>query len=242
MIPALIPARGGSKGVPGKNITLVNHYPLLCYTITACQECPEIGEVYVSSDYPDIQTIARSCGAQVIDRPSYLSQDTSTDYDVIRHFFDDYHQYKKVAYMRPTTPLRDSLTISQAVNKAESLDHEFTGLRSMHEASDGPYKMFKIGSSGLCEGFFPDFNGETDYTNLPRQTFPQAYIPNGYIDIALRSTAEQDADFGTRVLPWITEPVIEIDTSHELDLLKCYLELYGHTTLDSLRHKYPNGV
>lgn len=239
MIPALIPARGGSKGIPGKNIALVQGYPLLSYSIVACQECPEISEIYVSSDCPEILTTALLYGCNTIHRPSDLAQDRSTDYDVLKHFFAVHPRHDMVAYMRPTTPLRTPLTIARAIEKIEKWDEDITGLRSMHEAAEGPYKMMKMGKDGLCEGFFPDFQGERDYTNLPRQTFPTSYLPNGYIDIALRYIVEElGTDFGLRALPFVTDPVIEIDTHHQMMMLQCYLKLYGDRTLDILRAKY----
>ena len=242
-IPALIPARGGSKGVPHKNIIRVHSYPLLAYTIVACKESSQIGSVFVSTDCEKISEVAREYDARILKRPSELAQDNSTDYAVISHFFKCFPGYDKVAYMRPTTPLRDPGVLDAAIQKLDKSKTDYSGLRSMHLAPEGPYKMLQVDETGLCKGFFEDFQGEKDYTNLPRQTFPRAYIPNGYIDIALRATAEElGTDFGPSILPHITSPTIEIDTSYELDLLRCFISMYGDYNLDTLVNRYPPSV
>ena len=112
-----------------------------------------------------------------------------------------------------------------------------SGMRSMHEMPEPPYKVFKI-ENGFCEGFFEDYNGIKDYTNLPRQTFPLAYQPNGYIDISKKETAALGVSaFGQRIIPAITEYVTEIDVEYEFKLLEFQLENQNSLLLESL-YKY----
>ena len=109
-----------------------------------------------------------------------------------------------------------------------------SGLRSMHEMPEPPYKVFKI-EDGYCKGFFKHFKGIKDYTNLPRQTFPKAYQPNGYIDIAKRETINLGGSaFGQEIMPVITEHVTEVDMEYEFDILTHQLETTGHTLLNIL--------
>ena len=104
-IPALIPARGGSKAVPRKNIKLINNHPLIAYSIIACKLSNKISDVFVSTDDREIAAIAIKYGAKVpFLRPRQYASDSSGDWEVINHFFENI-EADHVAYMRPTTPL-----------------------------------------------------------------------------------------------------------------------------------------
>jgi len=237
-ITALIPARGGSKGVPGKNIKELHGFPLLAYSIEACIECAGIGRVVVSTDSDEIAKVARHYGAEVpFIRPAEFAQDNSTDYDVINHFFDQTED-EEVAYLRPTTPLRDPKKLTEYINFFFENKVSMSGLRSMHELPEPPYKMFRV-EDGYCKGFFKEFNGIKDYTNLPRQTFPKAYQPNGYMDISKRHTLrDADTSFGMKIMPVITEPVTEVDMQHEFDLLNFQLSAEKNVLLENLKDKF----
>ena len=143
---ALIPARGGSKGVPKKNLRPLGGHPLIAFSIAAAQQCPEIGRVIVSTDSPEIADVARTYGAEVpFLRPSALAQDASTDREVIHHALEwlrthEGRQPDLVIQLRPTTPLRDPALLSAAVQFFRSRD-EATSLRSVHELSEPPQKM-----------------------------------------------------------------------------------------------------
>ena len=92
-------------------------------------------------------------------------------------------------------------------------------MRSAHELSESPYKFFKI-ENGIFAGFFDEFNGIKDYSNLPRQAFPKAYHPNGYIDILKKDVVLSGKDFGEKILPAITPVVIEADTLSDFEMLE----------------------
>ena len=104
-ITALIPARGGSKGVPRKNIKLLGGTPLISYSIKACMESNYIDRIIVSTEDEEIAYVAKKLGAEVpFMRPDNLAQDKSTDYEVLQHFFTQV-KVGEVALVRPTTPL-----------------------------------------------------------------------------------------------------------------------------------------
>lgn len=219
-LTALIPARGGSKGVPEKNIKALKDHPLLSYSIAACKLSKNIDQIIVSTDDEKIAKIAEYYGAKVPGlRPKHLADDTSTDWDVVNHFFDN-NNIEEVIYFRPTTPLREPSFIDKCIEIYFDNKNDASGFRSMHEIPEPPYKMFMI-ENGYCKGFFSDFNGIKDYTNLPRQTFPKAYQPNGYIDIVKRITVNTcKTAFGTKIFPFITPVVTEIDTIEEFEILQ----------------------
>ena len=238
-ISALIPARGGSKGVPKKNIKLLQGYPLIAYSIMACKMSEMIGRVIVSTDDKEIAELSLKFGAEVpFMRPPELATDKSTDNDVINHYFEKTGDLE-VAYIRPTTPLRDPSRIDQYLNTYfETQKGSSTGVRSVHELPESPYKMFQLDERGYCCGFFDDFTGIKNYTNLPRQIFPRAYQPNGYLDIVKKSTLSAGDAFGDEILPIITDFVIEVDTPFQFDLLEYQLNSKGHLLLDEIKNEY----
>ena len=219
-LTALIPARGGSKGVPKKNVKRLRGHPLLAYSIAACKLSNSVDKIIVSTDDEKIAECARHYGATVPAlRPKHLAGDTSTDWDVINYFFDN-NDVEEVVYLRPTTPLRKPSLIDKCIGIYFDNKDNASGFRSMHEIPEPPYKMLMI-EDGYCKGFFNDFNGIKDYTNLPRQMFPKAYQPNGYVDIAKRNTVNNyTTAFGTKVFPFVTPAVTEVDTIEEFELLE----------------------
>ena len=108
---AIIPARGGSKGLPKKNIKVMNGKPLIAWTIENAKKCPYIDEIYVSTDSQEIADVCENFGIKVPElRPDYLASDTSTSADVVIHVLDTLEkQGKKFDYfmlLEPTSPLR----------------------------------------------------------------------------------------------------------------------------------------
>tara|TARA_Y100000310_G_scaffold122315_1_gene120973 strand:- start:12381 stop:13106 length:726 start_codon:yes stop_codon:yes gene_type:complete len=237
-ITALIPARGGSKGVPGKNIRTLCGYPLIAYSIMACKLSKNINRVIVSTDSQKIADIALKFGAEVpFIRPPEFAEDNSTDLQVIQHYFDN-SEVKELAYLRPTTPLRDPEILDKNIELFFKNRNLMSGMRSMSEMPEPPYKVFKI-ENGFCKGFFEDYNGIKDYTNLPRQIFPLAYQPNGYLDISKRETAALGISaFGQKIIPAITEHVTEIDMEYEFKLLEFQLDTLDSKLLDNLKRAY----
>ena len=234
-LTALIPARGGSKGVPRKNIHNLAGYPLLAYSIAACKRCAGIDRVVVSTDDEEIASVARRFGADVpFMRPSEFSQDDSTDLQVIEHFYSA-EGAQDLALVRPTTPLRDPKIMGGFIENYFENRDSITGMRSAHKLPESPYKFFKI-IDGTFAGFFDDFNGVKDYTNLPRQMFPKAYHPNGYIDIIKKETALEGSDFGFKILPAITEFVFEIDHAHHFEFLEGHIRMGRDILLKELEN------
>tara|TARA_Y100000310_G_C20693477_1_gene823901 strand:- start:3429 stop:4163 length:735 start_codon:yes stop_codon:yes gene_type:complete len=237
-IMALIPARSGSKSVPHKNIKDVHGHPLIAYTILAALQCVRISRVIVSTDSKKIANVAKNYGAEIpFIRPDALAQDLSTDLDVIKHFFDNV-DVNEVAYLRPTSPLRDPQKMSEIIDFYFSNSHKCSGVRSMQENPQPPYKVFKIEKDGYGSGFFADFDGIKEYTSLPRQMFPQSYMPNGYVDVCKKSTLLQGKSaFGAKIIPYITDHLIDLDTQAEFNLLDFQLSSQGHILLSLLNNK-----
>lgn len=236
-INALIPARGGSKGVLKKNIKNLGGHPLIAYSIAACKESKYVENIYISTDDEEIAKIAKEYGAQVpFMRPEKYSQDHSTDNDVLKHYFE-HISGDEIAFIRPTTPLRNPEYIDKCIKEYYTKNKELcSSVRSVHILPECPYKMYKLSEDGYCEGFFQDFKGRKNYSNLPRQMFPVAYHPNGYIDIIKKSEAQTSNTFGDRVLPFITDFSIEVDTQEQFDLLELKVEKEGSELLRAIKN------
>lgn len=222
---ALIPARGGSKSVPKKNIRELQNYPLIAYSIAAAKLAENIERVIVSTDSEEIAAIARQYGAEVpFLRPAEYAQDNSPDIDVVKHAIEWlYDSEEKIpeyfVHLRPTTPIRNPAHIDEAICQIKK-DCGATSLRSGSLCVHPPYKWFKQDGTYLK----PLMDGMTcDEANMPRQDFPAVYIPNGYVDIIKTDfVIKTDLLHGDRMLCYSTEEVPDIDT--EMDLKK--LDLY----------------
>ncbi len=215
-IMALIPARGGSKGIPRKNLIMVAGKPLIAYSIEQALASHNISRTIVSTDDAEIAEVARHFGAQVpFLRPPEFAQDHSPDIDVFRHalgWLRDREGYicQLVVHLRPTGPVRRVKLIDQAIETM--LNHpEADSLRSVSWPVQTPYKMWRIVDDYLQPLLAVEGMGEP-YC-MPRQSLPEVYWQNGYVDIVRPHVVlELDMMCGHKILPFIIrEPVLEID-------------------------------
>ena len=241
MVVALIPARGGSKGVPRKNLQLVQGYPLIAYSIIAAQSAAGIDRVVVSTDSEEIASVARHFGAEVpFLRPSIYAQDNSPDQDFVNHALTWFKENEKTVpdlfvHLRPTTPLREPFLIDQAINKIKQYP-QATSLRSAHACSESPFKWF------LLKGdFFSGLNtDDMDFLNNPRQKFPQVYIPNGYVDVLRTKYIEATGHIhGQNVLSFITPSCTEIDVLEDFNRLDFEVQNSISSLIHHLKSNYP---
>jgi N-acylneuraminate cytidylyltransferase/CMP-N,N'-diacetyllegionaminic acid synthase len=177
---AIIPARGGSKGLPGKNIRPLAGVPLICHTIKSALESKNITRVIVSTDDNDIASVARECGAEVpFIRPVKLSKDNSMVMDTYFYIIEMLKKEKQVdtpyfIALLPTAPLRVSEDIDAAIKIFES--NKADSVISVTE-SEVPLEWYrKIDDHGILTGYFPNENAINN-----RQDFKKSYVPNGAI-------------------------------------------------------------
>jgi N-acylneuraminate cytidylyltransferase len=226
-ICAIIPARGGSKGVPGKNIRSVAGHPLVAYSIAAARCCPRIDRVIVSTDSPEIAGICLRYGAETpFLRPPELAGDVSSDREFVLHALEWFSRNEgrmpdALVHLRPTTPLRDPRVITAGIDDYCS-NGTATSLRSVHLAVHTPYKWFRE-ESGYLYGLFPA--DRPGYANLPRQLFPPVYIPNGYVDVLRTEFILRAQDIhGERIRAFVTEEVPDLDTPADFEDVERRLE------------------
>ncbi|VEN74507.1 Cytidylyltransferase [Candidatus Desulfarcum epimagneticum] len=241
-IYAIIPARGGSKGVPGKNIKMLSGHPLIAYSITSAKMSRMIDRVVVSTDSGEIADISKYYGAEVpFLRPESLSLDDSKDVEFMLHAIKWFEQNEGSApdywaHLRPTTPLRDPLIVDEAIERAIG-SSDMDCLRSAHKASESPFKWFIMNENGNFEGVANRFSNEE--LNDPRQNFPDVYIPDGYVDVLRTSYVKQSSSIhGPNMTGFVSPYCVEVDTINDFDLLEFLIKKKGSPLLDYLTETY----
>jgi len=212
-ILALIPARGGSKSIPRKNVIEIAGKPLIAWSILQALESGRITRVVVSTDDDEIAAIAKEYGAEVpFIRPSEYADDRAPDIDVFRHalaFLAESESYysEMVVHLRPTGPVRRVSDVDDAIDLLRS-HPEADSVRSVSLVQQSPYKMWRLLEDGTMEPLLrlPDLS---DCQSHPRQVLPPAYWQNGYLDVLRpRAVFEKESMWGSTVLPFFVETML----------------------------------
>lgn len=191
---ALIPARGGSKGIPRKNIRLVGNKPLIAWTIEAAHESELISRTVVSTEDREIADIAQQYGAEVpCYRPDNLAEDTSDTLDAVLYTLDFLEQKEGytpdyVVLLQPTSPLRRSEDVDAAIRF--TIDRHADSVVSICEAKPHPLLSKTLIQNGTLMEYIP---GASDYSR--RQDFPAVYSLNGALYINSISSLKKDRKF-----------------------------------------------
>jgi len=219
-ILALIPARGGSKGIPRKNIRSFAGFPLIAWSIAAGLQSRSISRVIVSTDNEEIAEVAREYGAEApFMRPRELAQDRTTDLPVFEHalkWLEDIEGYKPsiVVQLRPTSPIRPADCVDSAVRIL--VEHENAdSVRGVVPAGQNPYKMWRFNGYDRPMKPLLTVDGITEPYNAPRQILPPAYWQTGHIDAIRASTITRKHSLtGSVVYPLVIDPryIVDIDT------------------------------
>jgi CMP-N,N'-diacetyllegionaminic acid synthase len=243
IITAIIPARGGSKGIPHKNIIKIAGYPLIAYSIAAAKLSTMINRIIVSTDSEEIANIGKKYGAEVpFLRPSKFATDKSPDIEFIQHalswFADNEHTVPDLlVHLRPTTPLRDPDVIDEAINQFIQKP-QATCLRSAHEIRESPYKMFGV-KRGYFVGLFPT-DPRPEYYNLPRQSFPPVYQPDGYVDILKSKYIIKSGKLhGDKILAFVCEDTGELDRKEDVERVEYFLTKKHYKIYKYLKNNFP---
>jgi CMP-N,N'-diacetyllegionaminic acid synthase len=222
---AVIPARGGSKGVPQKNIRLLAGKPLIGYTIDAARDSQELSRWIVSTDDEAIARVSRECGAEVpFMRPELLATDSAKAIPVIQHALQemeerDNTQYDAVMMLQPTTPFRTAEDIDQAIRILRD-----TGADSVISVVDveghHPARMKFLKDGRLIDPPYCEA-----YENQPRQELEPMYLRNGAIYLTRREVLMNNSFKGTdcRALIMENDRSVNIDTMLDFDLAGFFL-------------------
>ncbi|MBI5351087.1 MAG: acylneuraminate cytidylyltransferase [Chloroflexi bacterium] len=219
-ILALIPARGGSKGIPRKNIRSFAGYPLIAWSIAAAKQADLVTRVIVSTDDEEIAAVAREWGAETpFLRPAEFAQDKTTDLPVFEHalqWLAENEGYKPeiVVQLRPTSPIRPLRMVDDAIRIL--LNHaDADCVRGVVPAGQNPFKMWRFNGEGKPLNPLLEVEGIPEPYNAPRQILPAAYWQTGHIDAIRVSTITQKRSLtGDVIYPLVIDPkyTVDIDT------------------------------
>lgn len=225
-VAALIPARGGSKGIPRKNLALLAGQPLLAWTIDAALGSENLSRVLVSTDDVEIAEVARQHGAEVpFLRPPELAADESGALEVALHALDWIEQSTSgrpeyLLLLQPTSPLRTTADIDAAIDLARARSAD--AVLSVCEATPHPLLARRVDENGVLTDFIPvpEVSGR-------RQDFPPAYFLNGAIYLnrcaSLRATRSFQPP-GALALRMPPERSLDIDTLLDLRIAEAFLQ------------------
>ncbi|MEO5364621.1 MAG: acylneuraminate cytidylyltransferase family protein [Magnetococcus sp. DMHC-8] len=228
-ICTVIPARGGSKSIPHKNIRLLHGQPLVGHSIRYSLACPLVGHTVVSTDSAEIARIAREQGAEVpFMRPVEHARDDTPDFPVFAHALRELERlYREtidlLVLLRPTSPLRPPGLIERAVALLEA-HPEASSVRSVAVSQEHPYRQWQ------SEGCFIRGFEQTVFEpyNIPRQQLPTAYFQTGDLELIRRQTILAGSISGPRVLPLLIDHEQMVDIDHESDLRTAEQRMRGH--------------
>ena len=206
---ALIPARHGSKRVPGKNVRVLNGHPMLAYTIVPALESGVFDAVMVSTDSAEIAAIARHYGAEVpFLRPGNLAGDTAPDIDWLDHMLRELHGCGRAwdcfSLLRPTSPFRTVATIRRAWTRFAS-QAGVDSLRAVEKCTQHPGKMWVVRGERMFP-LLPFGPAEQPWHSTPYQALPLVYVQNASLEIAwTRVVFERRTIAGEVIVPFVTE-------------------------------------
>jgi CMP-N,N'-diacetyllegionaminic acid synthase len=223
-ILAIVPARSGSKGVPGKNIRLLNRHPLLAYSVAAGACAPSISRVICSTDSEEIGKIAVMYGAEVpFLRPVELSLDNSLDIDAFiwcLNWLEKKEGYipDLVVQLRPTSPIRFLCDLENSIRSL--IESPLTdSVRSVGIPPVNPYKIWTIDELGFLSPLL-SLKGVAEPYNSPRQELPETWAQTGSIEVIRTEVIlSKKSMTGERILPYILNKDIWIDIDSETSLM-----------------------
>ncbi|MDT0676791.1 acylneuraminate cytidylyltransferase family protein [Autumnicola musiva] len=223
----IIPARGGSKGVPGKNILEFGGKPLIAYAIETGQKSKLLTELVVNTEDEEISRVSEEYQCRVIKRPEKLASDTSNVVDTVlntlQEFEDENTFFDAVMLLQPTAPLRTAKDVDNAIEILQSEDTD--AVISMVSVGDNhPARMYRIeGREAKCE--MPEFE------TTRRQDLPKRYIRNGCIYLMKTDILKKEKTFMPKskaIYKMDAEWAVNIDTEMDVLILHALIEKWNN--------------
>ena len=209
---AIIPARGGSKRLPRKNVLDLCGKPLIAYTIEAALKSKYINKVIVSSDDEEILNISSNFGADIIKRPDELASDTATTFDAIKHTINNLEKYDYIVLLQPTSPLRNENQIDEAIELLE--EKQADAIVSVCEMDHSPLWSNTLPKDGNMRGFLRE-----EILNKRSQDLEKYYRLNGAIYICKTDKLLENKSFFLKdnIFAYIMDRKSSIDIDEEID-------------------------
>ena len=215
-IVAIVPARGGSKSIPRKNLRPFAGHPLISYSIAAGLQAQSVDRVIVSTEDAEIADVARAYGAEVpFVRPKDLAADETTDLPVFQHalaWLAEHEAYfpELVVQLRPTSPIRPRDLVDRAVSLLAT-HPEADSVRGVVPSGQNPHKMWRISKGERLEPLLR-VKGIPEPYNAPRQALPPTYWQTGHIDVVRRATIVDGGSMsGKVILPVLLDAAYTVD-------------------------------
>ena len=211
---AIIPARGGSKRLPRKNILDLCGKPLISWSIEAALKSKYISKVVVSSDDEEILNISSNFGADIIKRPYELANDTATTFDAIKHTIDNLEKYDYIILLQPTSPLRNENQIDEAIELLE--EKQADAIVSVCEMDHSPLWSNTLPKDGNMNNFLRD-----EVLNKRSQDLEKYYRVNGAVYICKTDKLLENKSFFLKdnIFAYIMDRKSSIDIDEEIDFL-----------------------
>lgn len=209
---AVIPARAGSKRLPGKNIKDLKGQPLISWSIEAALKSKYIDKVVVTSDNDEILDIASSYGSETIERPDELASDLSTTAGAVKHVIENSESFDYVILLQPTSPLRTAKHIDEAIELLEL--KRANAVISVSEVEHSPLWCNTLPDDGSMSGFISEA-----VKNFRSQDLPVYYRLNGAIYIVKTSQflAEDTFMIKENVFSYVMGANVSIDVDSLID-------------------------
>jgi N-acylneuraminate cytidylyltransferase len=213
---ALVPARGGSERVPGKNVRPLAGHPLIAYTIAAARASGVFETVLVSTDSSEIADVARRYGGEVGElRPPELATATSPDIEWVLHVMRDRDE-EIFSILRPTSPFRTADTIARAMARFLELGDRIESLRAVEPVRQHPAKMWIV-EGELMRPLLEQPEG-TPQHSMQYASLPKVYVQNSSLELAWTRVLTEDRSIaGRRIAPFFTEGAEGFSVDYEED-------------------------
>jgi len=228
----IVPARGGSKSVPRKNLHPLLGRPLIAWTIASATRAKSLDRLIVSTDDPEVAEAGRRWGAEVpFLRPAELAADDTPDLPVFQHALRalraaDGYVPDAVVHLRPTQPLRTAEEIDGAVALWRRSGADC--VKSVRPVGEHPFKMYRL----VGERLVPYLDTEERRRrgpDVPRQSLEPVYLSSGVVDVVRRETVEAGSTEGATVAPYFTDPsrYVNLDSARDFLVAETIMRALG---------------
>ncbi|MDD2699109.1 MAG: acylneuraminate cytidylyltransferase family protein [Arcobacteraceae bacterium] len=209
---AIIPARGGSKRLPRKNVLDLCGKPLIAWSIEAGLNSKYVDKVVVTSDDDEILNISKKFGAETIKRPDELASDTATTFDTIKHTIDNLEKYDYIVLLQPTSPLRNENHIDEAIELLEQRNAD--AVIGVCEMDHSPLWSNTLPQGGNMNSFLKD-----EILNKRSQDLDKYYRLNGAIYICKTEKILEEKSFFLKdnIFAYVMDRKCSIDIDEEID-------------------------
>jgi CMP-N,N'-diacetyllegionaminic acid synthase len=226
---AVIPARGGSKGIPRKNIIEINGRPLIAWTIEAAKRSNYIDKIVLSSEDDEIIKVALDWGCEIpFKRPLDLANDHTPGIEPVLHVLENIKGFDYLVLLQPTSPLRTSEDIDECIKLC--IESNTNSSVSVCESDKSPYWMYTINREQILNKILDD-----DRSTYQRQILPRTFFLNGAVYVAeIKWLLESKAFVGNNTIAYVMpkERSVDIDTRFDLQLAEYF---FKNMELESLK-------